>query len=116
MRPLVGVPFSPFSGLAVFFRWRVSNARAYCPVAVTLQLTAKVMLLFAGKVGNKTPLLKNVVEPEGAGVPSSIPAGQPAPPVSAAHVTDVQLSPADTESLTRLLLAGQAPVLLNVTV
>jgi hypothetical protein len=67
----------------------------YWPVAVTLQFTIKVTVLFAGKVVIVSPAAKKLVAPLSTVVLSGILVGQDAPPVVAEQVTEVHCKPTD---------------------
>ena len=63
-----------------------------------------------------TPVEKNVVDALATGVPRVKPAGQAAPPLICEQVTDVQIRPVLSTSLTVVLAASAGPRLLAVTV
>ena len=97
------------------------NLAAVCrrqgkPVAVTLQLMAKLILLAAGRVASTTPLpgdskFAMLNWPGPAPV-----TGQRAPPVVPVHVTTMQTSPAVAATVRTLPLAEPGPELATVTV
>ena len=83
----------------------------HCPVAVTLHNTVNVIVALAGKVSNSSPAgLSKFGHWAAAGQAAAIGA------LDGVQDVTVQLNPALGTSLTRLLLAAVAPLLVKVTV